>query len=169
MSRLGDFHANGVSFGEEPRVDIDTLVERIPKEGTLHLAILQPPYLDLIVRGKKTIESRFNIKRAAPFGKISTGDLVLLKETGKPVTYYFFAASVALFDLTRDPVEFLQQEYSDDIAPQDPEAFWHARESSKYATLVEVGERGSVDPLTVTKHDQRGWVTFARDDDSLLS
>ena len=162
MSFLRDFQANGLSFPNTSRPDINELVEQIPTEGTLHMAILQPPYLDLIVEGTKTIESRFNIKRAAPFGKVVVGDLILLKETGKPITNYFFAASVLLFDLAEVPIEYVRENYGQKIQAQDEETFWRERAASRYATLIEVGERGAVAPFAVTKKDQRGWVTFTR-------
>ena len=51
----------------------------------IHLAILIEPYLSFILNGKKTIESRFSINRIAPFDKIQTGDIVLLKRAGGPL------------------------------------------------------------------------------------
>jgi len=150
MARLEEFHANGVSFPDVSRQDVHDLLERIPAEGALHLAILQQPYLDLIPEGTKTIESRFNTKRAAPFGKVAVGDLVLLKGSGRPVTNYFFAASAASIDLREVPIEEVRRQYAEGICAQD------------YCTLVEVGERGAIPPLSVIKRDQRGWVTFSR-------
>jgi hypothetical protein len=162
MAKLEDFEANGVYFPDSRRDDIDALVERIPDDGTLHLAILQPPYLELINKGMKTIESRFNMKRAAPFGKVAVGDLILLKETGKPITNYFFAASVNLIDLSEVPVSIVREQYGDAICAQDEDTFWRDRENSHYATLLGIGERGLVDPFAVIKRDQRGWVSFTR-------
>lgn len=164
MATLEDFHANGVSFPDVTRADIDELVERIPSDGTLHLAILRPPYLDRIVAGTKTIESRFNSKRAAPFGTVAVGDLVLLKGTGKPITNYFFASAVHSINLTEEPLEEVRRQHGEGIHADNEEAFWRDRASSIYATLVEIGERGPVLPMAVVKKDQRGWVTFARDE-----
>ena len=45
-----------------------------------HLAILTPGWIDLILDGTKTIESRFTKVRCAPFGKVHEGDSVYLKE-----------------------------------------------------------------------------------------
>lgn len=160
MATLEDFHANGVSFPDLSRPDIDALVGRIPDDGTLHLAILRQPYFGLINDGTKTIESRFNTKRAEPFGKVAVGDLVLLKETGQPVTNYFFAAAVHSIDLAKEPIEELRRQFGEGI--QADEEYWQAREHSRYATLMEVGERGDVPPLPVVKKDQRGWVSFTR-------
>lgn len=165
MAELSDFHARGVSFPDMSRADVGQLVERIPTDGTLHLAILRPPYLNLIVDGTKTIESRFNTKRAEPYGRVAVGDLVLLKESGRPITNYFFAAAVNSFALSEEVIEEVRREYAASICAVNEEEFWREKASSKYCTLVEVGERGSLEPLRVTKRDQRGWVAFVQDDD----
>jgi len=162
MNSLNNFEAAGVSFHDSSREDLDGLLEKIPETGLLHLAILKPPYLDLIADGTKTIESRFNTKRAAPYGKVSVGDLILLKGTGKPITHYFFAASVVLFDLTETPVEYIRENYAEGIQAQNEDVFWEERTTSRYATLVGVGDRGSIPAMPVIKRDQRGWVTFQR-------
>lgn len=168
MAKFGDFYAKGVEITDIPRPDIDELVDLMPPDGTLHLAILQQPYLDLIADGTKTIESRFNTKRAAPFGKIAVGDLVLLKEPGRPVTNYFFAAAVTLIELAKEPIESVRQQYGAGICAQNEQAFWQAKAAAHYCTLIDVGEKGQILPeLAVTKKDQRGWVTFARRNDDI--
>jgi len=163
MSRLSNFRANGVSFLDTARPDVNEMVGEIPASGTLHLAILQQPYLDLIADGTKTIESRFNTNRSAPFGKVAVGDLVLMKEPGLPITFYFFVASVALVDLQTVPLQEVREQYGPMICAQNEEEFWHARESSRYCTLIGVGQKGPLADLPVVKKDQRGWVTLMRD------
>lgn len=46
-------------------------------ENRIHLAILTEPYLEWILSGKKTVESRFSIHRVPPFGVVSPGDAFL--------------------------------------------------------------------------------------------
>ena len=53
--------------------------------GTLHLAILVEPYLQFILEGRKTVESRFSVRRGAPYGTVQRGDVVVLKRSGGPV------------------------------------------------------------------------------------
>src|SRR3954451_15221383 len=53
---------------------------------SLHLAIFRAPYLDLILAGKKTIESRFSVNRIAPYEVAEHDDLVLLKRSPGPIT-----------------------------------------------------------------------------------
>ena len=50
-----------------------------------HLAILAPGWIEPILDGTKTIESRFTKVRCAPYGKVHAGDLVYMKESGGPV------------------------------------------------------------------------------------
>ncbi len=53
--------------------------------GTLHLAILVEPYLQFILEGRKTVESRFSARRGVSYGAVQRGDVVLLKRSGGPV------------------------------------------------------------------------------------
>ena len=63
-----------------------------------HLAILTPGWIDLILDGKKTIESRFTKVRCAPFRKVHEGDSVYLKESGGLVKGMFRVAEVETFE-----------------------------------------------------------------------
>lgn len=65
---------------------------------TKHLAILKQPYLDYILSGQKTIESRFSRLKSAPFGVIKAGDIVLLKESGGKVKGEFEVDKVLFFE-----------------------------------------------------------------------
>lgn len=162
MTELSDYHANGVSFPDSSRPDMSQLLDRIPSDGTLHLAILRQPYLNLIDDGTKTIESRFNTNRAAPFGKVAVGDLVLLKGPGRPVTNYFFAAAANSFRISPENIDEVRREYGPGICAQNEDDFWREKSSSTHCTLVKIGDRGSIPDLLVTKKDQRGWVTFVQ-------
>ena len=63
-----------------------------------HLAILAPGWIEPILDGSKTIESRFTKVRCAPYGKIHADDLVYMKESGGPVKGQFTVAEVETFD-----------------------------------------------------------------------
>src|SRR2546425_6317559 len=51
----------------------------------LHLAVLVEPYLQFILDGQKTVESRFSVHRCAPYQRVHRGDVVLLKQAGGPI------------------------------------------------------------------------------------
>ena len=59
-----------------------------------HRAILAKGWIDPILEGAKTIESRFTKVRCAPYGKVNTGDLVYMKECGGPVKGHFTVAAL---------------------------------------------------------------------------
>ena len=50
-----------------------------------HLAILKQPYLELILRGEKTIECRLTRTPKPPFGVLQTGQRIYLKQSSGPV------------------------------------------------------------------------------------
>jgi hypothetical protein len=61
------------------------LDSEVRSSATIHLAIFVEPYLQFLLDGKKTIESRFSVNRRAPFNKVSKGDILLIKKSGGPV------------------------------------------------------------------------------------
>lgn len=124
-----------------------------------HLAILTQPYLDKIIVGKKTIESRFSKMRVPPFYKVQKGDILLLKETAGPIAAIALVANVKFFGpLKPRDVELVMAEYSDGLALE--ESFTKAKQDSKYATLINIGEVLPVKPLAITKSDRRAWVVL---------
>jgi len=124
-----------------------------------HLAILTQPYLDKIIVGKKTIESRFSKMRVPPFYKVQKGDILLLKETAGPIAAIAMVSNVKFFGpLKPRDVELVMEEYSDGLALE--EAFTKTKQDSKYATLINIGEVLPVKPLTIAKSDRRAWVVL---------
>jgi len=61
-----------------------------------HVAIMRTSWglLPQILRGNKTIESRWYVNRTAPWGKIHAGDIVYFKNAGEPVTVQATIAAV---------------------------------------------------------------------------
>ena len=46
-----------------------------------HIAILRKKYFNLILSGKKTIESRFSYNKIAPYKQVEVGETIYLKES----------------------------------------------------------------------------------------
>ena len=67
-----------------------------------HLAILSPGWIELILDGSKTIESRFTKVRCAPFRKVHEADSVYLKESGGLVKGMFTVAEVETYENLTD-------------------------------------------------------------------
>lgn len=138
------------------------------KQHKQHLAIFTPPFLDLILEGKKTLEGRFSKVRCAPFGVVELGDTVLMKEVGGLVKGSFVVAKVESFEnLTPERLKELEARYSESLyANVDPE-YWHRRRVSKYATLMHVASPTRFEqPFPFPKKDRRGWVVLDKPIDS---
>ena len=59
---------------------LEKLSDSEPIPFSVHLAILLEPYLQYILDGTKTVESRFSKNRIAPYNMVEPGDVVLLKK-----------------------------------------------------------------------------------------
>ncbi len=69
----------------------------------------------MVLSGKKTIESRWSMNKVAPYGKVSIGDKILLKETGKDVTAIAIVKDVKYYELTPEIVEEIRLCYGKQI------------------------------------------------------
>lgn len=125
-----------------------------------HLAILNQPFLDLILEGKKTIESRFTKVRCAPYGAVEEGDIILLKESGGPVLGEFTAGRVETFDgLDMEVLATLAARYERRICSEADPDFWQKRCDVRYATLIYVTKPIRYDKsFLYPKRDRRGWI-----------
>lgn len=124
----------------------------------VHLAVFSQPYLDLVLAGEKKIESRFSRNRCAPFDEIRSGDIVLLKEVSGPVCGVALANRIWFFDLDNEPIDAIRQQYGGAILADDE--FWLRKEESSFATLIELTNPTSIEPLAFDKRDRRGWVSL---------
>ena len=97
--------------------------------------IVHPRYIAPLLSGAKTLESRLGQDRRAPFGKVSPGDIVYIKPTGKRVVAKAVVRRVDEFeDLTPEDVKNLRETYDDRIMGGDQ--YWQSKADSKYATLI---------------------------------
>src|SRR5262245_51208695 len=67
----------------------------------VHLAIFVEPFLDFVLSGKKTVESRFSVNRCPPYEHVSRGDIVLLKRASGPVVGACIVSAVWSYRLDR--------------------------------------------------------------------
>ena len=89
-----------------------------------HLAIFQQPFLELILAGKKTIESRFSQKKISPYGQINVGDVVLMKKSGGNVLGEFTVKNVLEFEkISRTKLQEIKEKYSKEICSEADQYF----------------------------------------------
>ncbi len=125
----------------------------------VHLAIFREPFLSFILDGQKTIESRFSQNRCSPYNQVGSGDIILLKKTGGPITGFCVAKEVKYYQLTPEKLIGLRKKYSPQICAQD-NSFWQERSGKSFATLIWIEKPTSIEPFHIPKRDRRGWVTL---------
>jgi len=111
----------------------------------IHVAILQQPYLNLILQGRKTIESRLTIRPLPPFNAIAPGERIFLKQSAGPFLATALAADVLFFDgLTRSKIVELKRRFNGEVCGDA--AFWEWKRDSRFATFIRLAK---VQPITV--------------------
>jgi len=124
---------------------------------TLHLAILVEPYLQFILDGTKTVESRFSTRRFAPYNRVEKGDIVLLKKSSGPIVGICQITHAWFYHLDPESWQTLKEDFAVAICAQDPN-FWKEREAASFATLMRIQNVKSIEPIKFAKRDRRGWV-----------
>lgn len=124
-----------------------------------HIAILKQPFFDMVLSGEKTIESRWSMVKVAPYKKVSVGDKILLKETGKDVTATANVKKVQFYELTPEIVEDIRIKYGKQIGTDKFED-WKSTLQKKYCTLIWIDEVTPVAPIKVKRSNGAGWIVL---------
>jgi len=124
-----------------------------------HLVILKKPYLEAILAGQKSIESRFTKTRREPFGQVQPGDRLLLKESSGPVCAVATVAAVKKFEnLTPRKTAEIKQQYNQYIRASDE--YWRSKEGCRFGFLVWLKDIEPIEPVRIHKKDWRAWVVL---------
>lgn len=126
---------------------------------SLHLAVFVEPYLSYLLRGQKTIESRFSVFRCAPYQRVKRGDVVLLKLSAGPVVGLCQVGQTWFYQLDKRSWGEIRSVFTERLCAQDPD-FWRARMRASYATLMQVENVRRLGPVRWAKRDRRGWVVL---------
>ena len=126
---------------------------------SVHLAILVEPYLEYILTGSKTVESRFSRTRIAPFGVVESGDVVLLKRSAdKSISGLCIVREVWFYHLNSQKLDLIRGDFCSELRVEA--SFWEDRKEARYATLMRIAEVYRLPPIVVPKQDRRGWVVL---------
>lgn len=142
----------------------DTVEES--KRISIHLGVFVEPYLQFILDGKKTIESRFSSNKCAPYRMVQKGDIILLKRSGGPIVGSCEVLAAWFYQLDPESWKEIKSEFAEALCVQDP-IFWEERQTAYYATLMRLGGIRSIEPIEVEKRDRRGWVVLQGTSDQL--
>jgi ASC-1-like (ASCH) protein len=122
------------------------------------LAVFVEPFLQYVLEGKKTVESRFSINKCAPFASVKPGDLVLIKSSGGPVKAFAEVANVWSYRLTGAELPEIKHRFGALLCVDD--TFWRTKVKSCYATLMKFSSVQLLEPVYCEKKDRRGWVVL---------
>ena len=129
-----------------------------------HLVILKKLYLEAILRGEKTVESRFTQTRRSSFGKVLPGDKLFLKESAGPVCAVASVAAVKNFEnLTPKRIIELKERYNHDIGADDE--YWRSKADCRFGFLVWLRDVRTIGPVRIHKKDWRAWVVLTEKED----
>ena len=131
-----------------------------------HLGVFTHGWIDLILEGWKTIESRFTKTRCAPFGLVQEGDVLYLKESGGHILGMATVAKVETFeDLTPEKKQALFKEHHRaifyNIWIQSIDEMPEKWKTAKHATLIHLKDVVRFKtPVAFKKNDRRAWVVL---------
>lgn len=135
---------------------------------SIHVAILQPPYLEAILHGRKTLESRLTRTAQPPFGVIEAGERIYLKRSGGAFVAVARAGRVHGYDnLTPASVEKLRRRFNDAVGGDAD--YWQRKRDARYATFIELCD---VEPMDVgpsyRKSAYKAWFVLPDEADPML-
>jgi hypothetical protein len=129
----------------------------------VHLAVFVEPFLQYILDGRKTVESRFSKNLCAPHKRVKRGDIILLKRSGGHVVGLCQVSAVWFYTLDPQSLQTIRDEYAMALCAGNGD-FWTERCGMSYATLMQVSRVAAIRPVVCSKRDRRGWVVLSERD-----
>ena len=124
-----------------------------------HLVILKKQYLDAVIDGSKTVESRLLKGKSPPFWRIEQGDKLFFKQSSGPVRATATAAAVKSFEnLTPAKIAEIKSKYNKYILGSDE--YWDSKSDSLFCVLVRIESVELIEPVRIDKKDWRAWVVL---------
>ena|ERR1035437_8796026 len=155
LERIEEYLDSHEFWKERSGVKPDALTRR----QTLHLAVFVQPFLQFLLEGRKTVESRFSINRCPPYECVESRDLILIKQSGGPIVAVAEVSDVWYYELDAGAREFIRTRFANQLCI-DGSDFWESKAASCYATLMQFSRVEKIEPIPCLKRDRRGWVVL---------
>lgn len=124
-----------------------------------HLAILKKQYLDAILSGRKTIESRLYQTRQKWLSQVNAGDKIFLKVSSGPVVATAMVDKVKYYEnLTAERIWEIQKQYNRQILGD--EQYWREKMNSKFGILIWPKDVQPIPHRFIKKFDWLAWVVL---------
>ena len=113
-----------------------------PRPPINHLVILRPPYLDMILSGEKTVESRLSRRRHPAATRCAPGDILYLKGTGGDIEGRATVLRIDAYEgLTREGLRALAETWAGRVAATERDD-WYQRmkQDATHALFFTLGD-----------------------------
>ena len=125
-----------------------------------HLAILskKPNFLDLILKRKKTIESRWYQTKRTPYNNIKPGDTIFLKNSGEPVSAKASVSKVLQFNLKQTKPKEIIKKYGKQIGIK-----YSKQLEKNYCILIFIKNPHKIPKFNINKEgfgNMSAWITI---------
>jgi hypothetical protein len=137
-------------------------LEHYQTKSHFHFALMAGPYLSLMMRGIKRVESRFSKNRGAPFRALGPDDIVIFQSVGGQIEAFGLVEKCLFFEFSdAQPASAIISQYEDEL--QLLPDFIERKKDAAYATLIWFKRLVPVIGPQVVKGDRRGWVPLCRE------
>ena len=129
-----------------------------------HVAILskKEKFLNKILKGTKTIESRWYSNKKTPYKNISRGDIIYFKETGEPINVRCVVKKVLFVDiLNEDNITEILNRFGNQIGIG--KSYIVNLKNKRYCTLVFIKDVEKIKSFGINKAgfgNMAAWITL---------
>ncbi len=129
-----------------------------------HVAILKKQFLDKILAGRKSIESRWYKTKRSPWNRIKTGDIVYLKYSSGMVVAKASVSRVLQFEnLNEQKISWIAEKYGKmmGIDGESIKEFVDRHKGRRYCILIFLDKVEKITPFRISKKgfgNQAAWM-----------
>lgn len=132
-------------------------------DSHIHVAIMVEPYITKIMKGEKTIESRFSQNKIVPWKKVFPGDIIIIKRSGGGFEAVFEAGEVISKEiLFPGEVKQIKKDFNDRLCIEDD--WWERKFKSRYATLISITHLLKIEPFVIKFKNRQAWFELYQSD-----
>ncbi len=126
--------------------------------NNLHIAVMRNPYLQFVLDGSKTMESRLSKIRSAPYNQVTKGDFILFKKSAGAILGLTSVEECWYFEKPNLDINWCRNEFNMWVRGEDK--YWESKRDAKYASFFQFSKVARIPPIEILKSDGRPWVTL---------
>lgn len=127
--------------------------------GGLHLAIMTGRFLQMVIDGTKTVESRFYQQRRTPYCIAQPRDVVVFRQSGQQVHVAAILGETTYLSIPETSLDSIRKTWASRIGCNTDE-FWSSKEKARWVSLLSLDFVFLIPPQKLLKRDRQAWVTY---------